>query len=62
MSNVKSAVEYKIARVPDEVCKGCPQNYEGVCRAFSFPHSMAEQKARLRDGGHPKCLAARESR
>lgn len=38
-----------IKDVPDEVCNGCAQLYEGECRAFQMPHSEEERQARLKD-------------
>ena len=32
----------KIAKVSQEVCADCPQNYGGECRAFYIPHSEEE--------------------
>jgi len=38
----------KIRDVPDSVCEGCPQNYQGECRAYLVPSSDEERLHRLR--------------
>jgi len=38
----------KIRDVPDSVCEGCPQNYQGECRAYLVPTSDEERLQRLR--------------
>jgi hypothetical protein len=57
-------VMHKIAVVPDEMCRVCPQNYEHECRAYSIPHSKEEEAARniipegkeeQRSGGYIAC-------
>lgn len=40
-----------IPETPDNICKVCVQFYDGNCRAFSVPHSKAEEEARMSDYG-----------
>lgn len=36
-------IAHKIANVSDEAFTGCPQLWEGECRAFQMTHSEAER-------------------
>ena len=45
-----SKVKYKIANVSDEVCKDCPQSWQGECRAYSMSHSKEEYEHRISKG------------
>jgi hypothetical protein len=51
----------KIYDVPDEQCDGCPQLWEGECRAFCTAHSKAEEEQR-RSGQRNRCCVAQEPR
>jgi hypothetical protein len=51
------AIEHKIAKVSDEVCKTCSQCFEDECRAFSMTHSKEETERRLSSA--PKCWVSR---
>lgn len=49
----------KISNVADETCQDCPQCWEGECRAFCLPHSLAERNHRThngRDNGLMNCF------
>lgn len=51
-------VTHKIVEsTPDEVCLECSQYWEGECRAYEFPHSLAESESRRRDNSRMKCLS-----
>lgn len=39
-------VAHKIMDVADATCRGCPQNWQGECRAYEVPHSPEEGNQR----------------
>ncbi len=59
MSNDLATIAHKIREVPDETCQGCPQNWEGECRAYEIPHSRQEREYREQDGGKTNCFPNR---
>lgn len=50
-------VTNKAFHVSDEICLGCSQNWEGECRAYEVPHSVAE--ATYRSSGATNCKQGR---
>lgn len=50
-------IKHKAYSVPDSVCEGCSQLYEGECRAFTVPHSPDETEHRA--GGAMNCRPIR---
>jgi len=42
-------IKGKIRDVPDEICKGCRQLWNGECRAFLVPQSKEEREHRMKD-------------
>jgi len=43
-------------RVQDEVCVGCPQNWQGQCRAYQAYHSPEEREHRSRGETPTNCM------
>jgi len=46
-------IKRKISNVSDEVCQGCTQLWNDECRAYSMPHSKAEEAHRSSGPKHP---------
>ena len=45
-SSYEEEIRNKIKKVPDSTCKGCPQSWQGECRAFLLPHTDVEMAHR----------------